>query len=279
MLNFLTGPDGLDARFGSVESIPNRPSLLKAQGLSFSDVSGRGQPDIFQMSSPVKGSYRLSDRSDTALSETWSPLRTFTKFPSGIDLENPKVMQFDFTGNGLADLILFENETIAWYECLGDDGFSEAKFLSLPQDDHNSPKMVFRDPQQSIFLGDLSGDGLVDFIHMRNGDVSYWPNLGAQFGAKVVMDNSPIMDVDGNFSTARLLLGDLDGSGTADLIYLRDTELHIYLSQAGNSWSPVVRIPSVPAINQLSFVASVDILGSGTTSFVGGNGRTQNVPF
>ncbi|KAH9206495.1 hypothetical protein DL95DRAFT_450820 [Leptodontidium sp. 2 PMI_412] len=260
------GPDGLDARFGSVESILNRPSLLKAQGLSFSDVSGRGQPDIVQMSSPVKGSYRLSDRSDTALSETWSPLRTFTKFPSGIDLENPKVMQFDFTGNGLADLILFENETIAWYECLGDDGFSEAKFLSLPQDDHNSPKMVFRDPQQSIFLGDLSGDGLVDFIHMRNGDVSYWPNLGAQFGAKVVMDNSPIMDVDGNFSTARLLLGNLDGSGTADLIYLRDTELHIYLSQAGNSWSPVVRIPSVPAINQLSFVASVDILGSDFTN-------------
>ena len=45
---------------------------------------------------------------------------------------------------------------------------------------------------QSIYLADMSGDGLTDLVRIRNGEVCYWPNLGyGRFGAKVTMDNAP----------------------------------------------------------------------------------------
>ena len=38
---------------------------------------------------------------------------------------------------------------------------------------------------QSIYLADMSGDGLTDLVRIRNGEVCYWPNLGyGRFGAQ-----------------------------------------------------------------------------------------------
>ena len=51
---------------------------------------------------------------------------------------------------------------------------------------------MFADGTQSIYLADMSGDGLSDLVRIRNGEVCYWPNLGyGRFGAKVTMDRSP----------------------------------------------------------------------------------------
>ena len=52
--------------------------------------------------------------------------------------------------------------------------------------------MVFADGTETIQLADMTGDGLVDIVRVRNGEVSYWPNLGyGRFGAKVTLENSP----------------------------------------------------------------------------------------
>ena len=59
-------------------------------------------------------------------------------------------------------------------------------------DEEKGPKLVFSDGTESIFLADLSGDGLTDLARIRNGEVCYWPNLGyGRFGAKVTMDRAP----------------------------------------------------------------------------------------
>jgi len=71
----------------------------------------------------------------------------------------------------------------------------------------------------SIFLADMSGDGLVDLVRIRNGEVSYWPNLGyGRFGTKVTMDNPPWFDRSDQFDNKRLRLADIDGSGITDII-------------------------------------------------------------
>ena len=66
--------------------------------------------------------------------------------------------------------------------------------------------MVFADPTQSMFLADMSGDGLTDIVRIFNGEVVCWPNLGyGCFGPKLTMDNSPrLADIDGSISPTEL---------------------------------------------------------------------------
>jgi hypothetical protein len=65
--------------------------------------------------------------------------------------------------------------------------------VPLGIDEQHCPRILFSDPSESIHLSDFSGDGLVDIVRIRNGDICYWPNLGyGRFGPKVVMENAPI---------------------------------------------------------------------------------------
>ena len=83
------------------------------------------------------------------------------------------------------------------------------------------------DGTESIFLADMSGDGLTDLVRIRVGEVCYWPNLGyGRFGAKVTIDGASRFDRAELFDAHRVYLADIDGSGTADIIYFaarRDT--------------------------------------------------------
>ena len=101
-------------------------------------------------------------------------------------------------------------------------------------DEEKGPHLVFADGTQSIYLADLSGDGLTDLVRIRNGEVCYWPNLGyGRFGAKVTMDNAPWFDRPDLFDQQRIRLADIDGSGTTDLIYLGRDRIDIYRNQCG----------------------------------------------
>jgi hypothetical protein len=50
--------------------------------------------------------------------------------------------------------------------------------VRVPIGDDESPRVLFADAEQSIYLADMSGDGLSDIVRIRNRDVYYWPNLG-----------------------------------------------------------------------------------------------------
>ena len=76
------------------------------------------------------------------------------------------------------------------------------------------PRLVFADGTQSLYLADMSGDGLADLVRIRNGAVCYWPNLGhGRFGAKVTMDDAPWFDSAELFDQQNLRLADVGGSG------------------------------------------------------------------
>ena len=115
-------------------------------------------------------------------------------------------------------------------------GFGLRQYARKPIDEERGPALVFSDPTQSIFLADMSGDGLTDIVRIRNGEVCYWPNLGyGRFGAKVTMDGSPWFDTSDQFDARRVRLGDIDGSGTTDILYLGSDNVAIYFNQSGNS--------------------------------------------
>src|SRR5918995_3528678 len=81
-----------------------------------------------------------------------------------------------------------------------------AERVALVRDEEKGPHLVFADGSQSIYLADMSGDGLTDMVRIRNGEICFWPNLGGRFGAKVTMDDAPWFDAADQFDHARLRL-------------------------------------------------------------------------
>jgi hypothetical protein len=96
--------------------------------------------------------------------------------------------------------------------------------VRTPWDEEKGPKVVFADGTDTIFIADMTGDGLNDIVRLGNGQACYWPNIGyGRFGAKVTMDRAPRFDNEERFDPRRIRLADIDGTGTADLVYIGGT--------------------------------------------------------
>ena len=115
----------------------------------------------------------------------------------------------------------------------------------------------------------MTGDGLSDIVRIRNGAIYYWPNIGyGRFGAKIAMDNAPWFEAQDLFDPRRIRLADIDGSGTADVMYLASDAVRLYFNQAGNAWSDPQALPAFPRIDDLASVQAMDLLGNGTSCLV-----------
>src|SRR5262249_11812133 len=136
-------------------------------------------------------------------------------------------------------------------------------------DEDKGPAIVFADVTESISLADMSGDGLVDIVRVRNGEVCYWPNLGhGRFGPKVTMDRSPVFDRADLFDPNRVRCAHVDGSGVSDILYLARDGVAIYLNQSGNGFSEPQLIRSLPLVDTLAGTTVVDLRGRGTSCLV-----------
>jgi RHS repeat-associated protein len=258
------GEERVRAEFGPAELVGSLPSFtsLAARRQQFLDLAGDGQLDLVQFDGSVSGFYERGEDDD------WSQFTPFRSIPD-IDWDNPHLKFIDLTGDGHADVMISEDHVFNWYPSLAEEGFGAAERVHTSLDEEKGPRLVFGDGTQSIYLADMSGDGLTDLVRVRNGEVCYWPNLGyGRFGAKVSMDNSPLMDQPELFDQRRIRLADLDGSGVTDLLYLATDGARIYLNQSGNSWDDVRLLSQFPPIDDLVSVNAVDLLGNGTACLV-----------
>ena len=136
-------------------------------------------------------------------------------------------------------------------------------------DEEQGPKLVFADGTETIFLADLSGDGLTDLVRVRNGEVCYWPNLGyGRFGTKVTMDGVPMFDRPDQFDARRVRLADIDGSGTADILYFATGAVRIWFNQSGNALTQARSLNQFPGVDTASTAQVQDLLGNGTACLV-----------
>jgi len=121
----------------------------------------------------------------------------------------------------------------------------------------------------TIFLADMSGDGLTDLVRIKNGNVCYWPNLGyGRVGAKVQMGGATPFDHENQFDPRRIRLADVDGTGTIDVLYIHREGIRIYANQAGNTLAAPVQLRRFPDQSDLSSIGVVDLLGTGTACLV-----------
>ena len=266
---WLYKPNLGDGKFGAMQTLRSQPSLFAqaAGGEQLLDLSGDGQLDVVAFAGAKPGFYERSYDMTTGDSG-WESFRTFRQLPN-IRWDDPNTRFVDLSGDGHADVLITEHEVFTWYRSLEEEGFDAAQQVRKPWDEEKGPRLVFADGTQSIYLADMSGDGLTDLVRIRNGEACYWPNLGySRFGAKVTMDNAPRFDHPDQFSQSRLRLADIDGSGTNDILYLGRDGVRIYFNQAGNGWSEARQLQAFPPVDSLSSVTTTDLLGNGTACLV-----------
>ena len=234
-----------------------RPELL--------DLAGDGHLDVAELGGPMPGCYQRTE------ADGWQPFRPFLSCPN-ISWDDPGLRMVDLDGDGLADVLITGDDAFTWYPSLGLDGFGDRRraFSADPWSEERGPRVMLADPEQTIYLADMSGDGLSDLVRVRDSEVCYWPNLGfGRFGAKVTMDHSPWLDQPGHFDQRRVRLADVDGTGSTDLVYLHPDGTRVYLNQSGNGYGgPHVLPHAFPRLDTLAHVTVTDLLGQGTACLV-----------
>src|SRR5215469_7053542 len=71
------------------------------------------------------------------------------------------------------------------------------------------------------------------------------------------------------YDPKRILLGDIDGDGAADLVYVDDKKVTIWLNQAGNRWSgPPIVIEGTPPVSDTDSIRLADIQGNGVAGIL-----------
>ncbi|KAH8591199.1 virulence plasmid 65kDa B protein-domain-containing protein, partial [Bisporella sp. PMI_857] len=259
-----------NGKFAATQSLPTSPPVSIQE--QFIDLTGDGRLDFVQLDGPSPGFYKR----DWALEKEWEPFRTFPLLPQ-INWKDPNIRMIDLTGDGLTDVLIVNDEVFTWFPGVGEDGFLEPQYWRPPVDEDKGPRLLLETYNESIFLADMCGDGLIDLLRIRNGESCYWPSLGyGRFGAKVSMDNSPFFEYSDEFQQRRIRLADVDGSGLSDMIYLHEKGPVLYLNQAGNSWSSGSRLGPFPTVDDMNTVSVVDLLGHGTGCLVWSSGHLSD---
>jgi RHS repeat-associated protein len=249
--------------FSPVERVTSKPNLsIAGAQAQFMDLAGNGRPDLVVLDGSMPGFYEHDE------DESWDHFRPFISRLNR-DMRDPNIKFIDLDGDGHADVLISEDDAFIWHASLAEEGFGPAMRVAQVLDEEKGPRLVFADGTQSIYLADMSGDGLTDLVRVRNGEVCYWPNVGyGRFGAKVGMHSADYFDNPDQFDHKRIRLADIDGSGTTDLIYLHRDGVRLYFNQSGNGWAKPHILRVSPRVSDTVSIVTADLQGNGTACLV-----------
>ncbi len=220
------------------------------------DLTGDGLLDLIVSNGTQFGYYEGTP------AHTWQPFQFFPRFPTSFHA--PLQYLVDTNGNGLADLVLIEQGSITIYPSMGKAGFDSpiVQPLNIPL-----PFGVASDASAALRFADMFGTGTQHLVRVSNGLVECWPNLSyGRFGDPIILGNAPRFE--GEFDASRLFFADLDGCGTADLIYAYSDHVSIFFNQSGNSFSDALDIYLPGQWDQFDQLEIIDICGNGTAALV-----------
>ena len=243
-------PNKGNGEFAPPKTIPISPSIqLGSEGVRLIDANGDGRSDLL-VNNGVQSGY-FSGSFDSVWDEkSYRPYRSVPSFR----FDDPEVQFIDLNGDGITDVL----RNGAKFECFLND--PEKGFDKMRVTEKTFADFSFADPR--IRFADMTGDGLQDIVLISSGRVQYWPNLGyGRFGKMVNMKNAPRFPE--QYHPQQVLLGDLDGDGQADIAFVENDDVTLYVNQSGNGFSDGVRIGGTPIIHGLESLRLIDIMGTG----------------
>ena len=250
--------------FDPIQPVANKPRPTQQGGKSrqLTDLDGDGKPELVVRDTHLSGYFKTNEAG------YWVSFHPFENIPR-VNYDDPNLRMIDLTNNGFPDLLITENHFYRWYPANDAISFENPLKHARYHDEEEGAALVFADQTETVKLLDMSGDGLMDLVRIRNGEVSYWPNLGyGKFGRKVSMDHAPYMDRPEQFDPNRVRTADIDGTGTTDILYIRQGEAVFWENHSGNEWSAEKPIHHFPAVNDHTTVSVTDLFGNGTSSLV-----------
>jgi RHS repeat-associated protein len=230
---------------------------LRDPGVQLADMNGDGRADLLTL---ARGGYF-----PLAFGGRWSP-EGFVQYPSSpnVAFGADDIRLVDLDGDGVIDALrtgpsfeLFFNDPRRGWE----------RVETRPRRPLSEfPNVTFSDPR--VKLADLNGDGLQDIVLIGQGRLEYWPYLGhGNWGRRVSMESSPVFRdeplLPEGFDPRRVLLGDLDGDGLADIVYVQADRLTLWINQGGEGWSAPVTVDSTPPFTDVDGIRLTDLLGNG----------------
>jgi len=224
-------------------------------GVQLLDANGDGRADLLVTTEASSGYYPLS------FNGAWDrkSFQRYAQAPS-FNLRDPEVRLLDLDGDGVTDVIRSGSRL----ECFFNDPHrgwlpKNARWVERKRLE-DFPNVNFSDPR--VKWADISGDGLQDIVLVYDGNVEYWPNLGyGSWGKRIRMESSPRFPY--GYDPARILVADVDGDGLADIVYVDDRKVTLWINQSGNGWSPPIEIQGTPPVSDLDAVRVADLLGGG----------------
>jgi RHS repeat-associated protein len=230
-------------------------------GIQLADFDGDGHVDLLISGAGFSGYLPLTV--DGTL--TTGRIVDYTAAPP-FALSDPEIRLVDLDGDGITDALRTGTQLELYFHDR-EAGWTRVETRSRDDFDH-FPDVFFSDPR--VKLADMSGDGMQDIVFIGAGAVSYWPCLGyGRWGQRIAMRGRidfPDGGIPGGigFDPRRLLLGDVDGDGLADLIYVESGQVTVWLNHSGNGWSDPILIAGTPPISEIDAVRLTDMLGTGT---------------
>lgn len=247
-----------DGNFDGPSSLSSVPTTvqLSRDNVAFADLNGNGRVDLFAVDQPLQ----LAFESDGRGGFRPEPVVFHSRPTLGLAAGNTRLMDVD--GDGVIDLIASERNHLLLYRHQPGLGWQDPLPVSRNHDLSQFPDLSFED--EGVLLGDMTGDGLRDFVLLRSGDAHYWPYLGhGRWGARVTMLKAPQLPQ--GFRRENLYLLDMDGDGCADVVYVDHDRILIWLNESGNGFAPPLIMPIAPVTgNRRVFPA--DFYGDGRIS-------------
>lgn len=242
-------------QFAPPKELNVAPSVrLDAPGVRVIDANGDGRSDLLVNNGILAGYY------PGAFKRVWdaSGFKPYKQIPS-FHFQDPEVQLMDLDGDGITDVL----RNGAQFECFYNDpekGFYKVRTVKKTFTDFS-----FSDPR--IRFADMTGDGLQDIVLISSGRVQYWPNMGyGVFGEKVNMTGAPVFPE--QYDPVQILIGDVDGDGQADIVFVENNRVTLYINQSGNGFSEPVRINGTPRVQNPKGLRLADVMGTGQASVV-----------